>query len=156
MPNLIIVTGRYNGNGLEWNQSYITKRSSYKIDDNVRVDFDAEVQYSVDEGILQAVSRDCYVESLMPLMAVVQHVKENTRPVLDYRALNKHVSNHSGSSDTCDVKLRKWRHLGNNVVFLDLRKAYLQIHVAKDIWKHQTVKWKNKYYYLSRLGFGLN
>ena len=28
--------------------------SSYKIDDNVRVDFDAEVQSWVDEGILQA------------------------------------------------------------------------------------------------------
>ena len=130
--------------------------SSYKIDDNVRVDFDAEVQSWVDEGILQAVPRDCYVESVVPMMAVVQHVKGKTRPVLDYRALNKHVSNHSGSSNTCDDKLRKWRRLGNNVVLLDLRKAYLQIHVAKDMWKHQTVKWNNKYYYLTRLGFGLN
>ena len=34
----------------------------------------------------------------------------------------------------------------NNVVLLDLRKAYLQIHVAKDMWKHQTVKWNKKYY----------
>ena len=24
------------------------------------------------------------------------------------------------------------------------------------MWKHQTVKWNNKYYYLTRLGFGLN
>ena len=132
------------------------KLSSYKIDDNLRVDFDAEVQSWVDEGILQAVPRDCYVESVVPMMAVVQHVKGKTRPVLDYRALNKHVSNHSGSSNTCDDKLRKWRRLGNNVVLLDLRKAYLQIHVAKDMWKHQTVKWNNKYYYLTRLGFGLN
>ena len=76
-----------------------TKLSSYKIDDNVRVDFDAEVQSWVDEGILQAVPRDCYVESVVPMMAVVQHVKGKTRPVLDYRALNKHVSNHSGSSN---------------------------------------------------------
>ena len=38
------------------------KLSSYKIDDNARVDFDAEVQSWVDEGILQAVPRDCYVE----------------------------------------------------------------------------------------------
>ena len=51
------------------------KLSSYKIDDNVRVDFDAEVQSWVDEGILQAVPRDCYVESVVPMMAVVQHVK---------------------------------------------------------------------------------
>ena len=52
--------------------------------------------------------------------------------------------------------MRKWRRLGNNVVLLDLRKAYLQIHVAKDMWKHQTVKWNSKYYYLTRLGFRLN
>ena len=87
------------------------KLSSYKIDHNVRVDFDAEVQSWVDEGILQAVPRDCYVESVVPMMAVVQRVKGKTRPVLDYRALNKHVSNHSGSSNTCDDKLRKWRRV---------------------------------------------
>ena len=78
---------------------------SYKIDDNVGADFDAEVESWVDEVILQAVPRDCYVDSVVPMMAVVQHVKEKTRLVLDYRALNKHVSNHSGSSDTCDDKL---------------------------------------------------
>ena len=52
--------------------------------------------------------------------------------------------------------LRKWRRLGNNVVLLVLRKAYLQIHLATDMCKHQTVKWNNKYYYLTRLGFRLN
>ena len=76
--------------------------SSNKIDTSVRVDVDAKVQSWVDDGILQAVPRDYYVESVMPMMIVVQHVKGKTRPVLKYRALNKHVSNHSGSSDTCD------------------------------------------------------
>ena len=61
------------------------------------------------------------------MMAVVQQNKGKTRPVLDYRALNRHVFNHSGGSDTCDDKLRKWRRLGNNIVLLDLHKAYLQI-----------------------------
>ena len=74
------------------------------------------------------------------MMAVVQQNKGKTRPVLDYRALNKHVSNHSGGSDTCDDKLRKWRRLGNNIVLLDLRKACLQICVEPGMWKHQTVR----------------
>ena len=66
----MVVPGRYNGNGLRWNHSYIIN-SSYKIHDNVRVNFDAEVQSWIDEDILQAVPRDCYVESVVPLMAVV-------------------------------------------------------------------------------------
>ena len=71
------------------------------------------MQSWMDEGILQAVPRDCYVEYVMPMMADVQHVKRKTYPVLDYRSLNKPVSNHFGSDDTCDDKLRKRRgHLG--------------------------------------------
>ena len=55
--------------------------SSNKIDDSVRVDVDTKMQSWVAEGILQAVPRDCYVESVVPMMAVVQHAKGKTRPV---------------------------------------------------------------------------
>ena len=39
---------------------------------------------------------------------------------------------------------------------LDLRNAYLQIRVHEDLWKHQSVQFKGKFYALTRLGFGLN
>jgi hypothetical protein len=39
---------------------------------------------------------------------------------------------------------------------VDLRKAYLQIHIAPHLWKFQVVKFKGEYYCLTRLGFGLN
>ena len=103
------------------------KLALYKIYDHAKLAYDTEVQSWVDEGILQPVPRDCYVETVVPMMAVVQ---QN----------NKHVSNHSGGSDTCDDKLRKWRRLENNILLLDLRNAYLQIRVDPGMWKHQTIR----------------
>ena len=116
------------------------KLALYKIYDHAKLAYDTEVQSWVDEGILQPVPRDCYVETVVPMMAVVQQNKGKTRPVLDYRALNKHVSNHSGGSDTCDDKLRKWRRLETNILLLDLRNAYLQIRVDPGMWRHQTIR----------------
>ena len=39
---------------------------------------------------------------------------------------------------------------------LDLKNAYLQLHVCEDLWKFQTVSHKGKFYVLTHLGFGLN
>ena len=39
---------------------------------------------------------------------------------------------------------------------VDLKSTFLQIHVAKKLWKHQLVKYKGKTYCFTRLGFGLN
>ena len=39
---------------------------------------------------------------------------------------------------------------------VDIKAAYLQIRIAEDLWKYQIVSFKNKSYYLTRLGFGLN
>ena len=41
-------------------------------------------------------------------------------------------------------------------MMLDLRKAYLQLFVARELWKHQAVRYKGAFYYLTRLGFGLS
>jgi ribonuclease HI len=132
------------------------KVACYAMNENVRADFDKELQSWIDEGILQPVADDDTTRSLVPLMAVQQLNKGKVRPVLDFRALNQHVSSHSGASDICDETLRKWRQVGDNITLLDLRKAYLQLHVDSELWKHQVVKHKGKCYYLTRLGFGLN
>ena len=39
---------------------------------------------------------------------------------------------------------------------MDLRWAYLQIHIDKSLWPFQTVKIKGQKYCLTRLGFRLN
>ena len=39
---------------------------------------------------------------------------------------------------------------------MDLRKAYLQIHVHPSLWSCQTVVFRGQRYCLTRLGFGLN
>ena len=39
---------------------------------------------------------------------------------------------------------------------MDLKFAYLQLHVAKELWQYQPVSYKEKTYCLTRLGFGLN
>ncbi|KFD45051.1 hypothetical protein M514_14072, partial [Trichuris suis] len=39
---------------------------------------------------------------------------------------------------------------------IDLKDAYLQIHVDEALWPYQTVEIKGSRYCLTRLGFGLN
>ena len=37
-----------------------------------------------------------------------------------------------------------------------LKSAYLQLRVSEKLWKYQLVRYKDKTYCLTRLGFGLN
>ena len=59
-------------------------------------------------------------------------------------------------SSVCDEAIRRWRKIGDNLALLDLRRAYLQLRVDPSLWKHQIVQYEGKYYYLTRLGFGLS
>ena len=90
----------------------------------------------------------------IPLMAVVQRSK--VRPVLDFRSLNRHVTAFTADADVCSERLRKWRRMGTSVALLDLKKAFLQIHVDKSLWPYQTVWYRGKRLALTRLGFGLS
>ncbi|XP_054285261.1 uncharacterized protein LOC129001833 [Macrosteles quadrilineatus] len=127
---------------------------SYSISKEAREAFDAEVHDWIRDGWLQPY--DGEFDGLIPLMAVVQHNKDKVRPVMDYRELNQYVSSHTAESEVCGEKLRMWRKLGEHVSTIDLRKAYLQIHIAPHLWKFQVVRFKDKNYCLTRLGFGLN
>ena len=60
------------------------------------------------------------------------------------------------SADTCEEKLRSWRQKSSNCALLDLCDAYMQIRVADECSKYQTVKFEGNFYKLSRLGLGLN
>ena len=87
---------------------------------------------------------------------MLQANKQKVRPVMDYRKLNKYVDAHTANADVCAQKLREWRQKGSNVAMLDLRQAYLQVHVDKSLWPFQTVKIKGQRYCLTCLGFRLN
>lgn len=127
---------------------------AYRIPREVRNEYDAEVQEWINAGWLRPYSGE--YEGLIPLMAVTQPNKEKVRPVLDFRELNQHISSHTANSEVCGAKLRAWRRLGNNLSIVDLRKAYLQVHVDSSLWRYQVVEHKGRRYCLTRLGFGLN
>ena len=119
--------------------------------------FEREVERWIEEGILVPWEEEVE-DGVLPLMAVVQPTKGKVRPVLDYRELNAHVECHTGDSvaDVCGETLRTWRQMNTAATVVDLKSAYLQIHVAKSLWKYQLVKVKGKTYCLTRLGFGLS
>ena len=70
-------------------------------------------------------------KGLIPLILVVQEQKQKVHPVLDYRELNGFVDAFTANAEVCAHKLREWQRQGVNMSLLDLRNAYLQIHVDK-------------------------
>ena len=108
------------------------------------------------DGIL--VPRKGKGKGVLLLMAVFQATKKKIRPVLDFRELDRFVAYHTGGDiiDVCDEKMRKWRRLEGGTATVDFKSAYLQLHVAKELWQYQLVSYKGKTYCLTRLGFGLN
>ena len=58
----------------------------------------------------------------------------------------------------CGDTLRKWRCLGDPSDFslIDIKKAYLQVHVAPELQKYQVVLWAGRTYVMMRMGFGLS
>ena len=75
---------------------------------------------------------------------------------MDFKKLNKYIHSYAGDADVCDETMRKWRSMPDSLGVLDLRDAYLQLHVRSDLQRFQVVKHRNKFYALTRLGFGLN
>ena len=73
-------------------------------------------------------------KGLIPLMAVVQEQKQKVCTVLDYQELNGFVNAFIATAEVCAQKLREWRRQGVNESLLDLRNAYLQIHIDKALW----------------------
>ena len=119
-------------------------------------EFEEEVERWIADGIFVPWKGEG--NGVLPLMAVFQATKKKVWQVLDYRELNHFVACHTRSDiiDMCDEKMRKWRWLEGGTTIVDLKSAYLQLHVAKEQWQYQLVSYKGKTYGLTRLGFGLN
>jgi transposase InsO family protein len=122
----------------------------------IRERYRAELESWISKGWLRR--WDGPVEGIVPLLAVFQPTKDKVRPVMDYRELNAFVECHTGDDKVavCGEKIRKWRQLCGELKVVDLKSAYLQIHVSEDLWKYQVVKYKGVHYALTRLGFGLS
>lgn len=132
--------------------------AQYNVSPSMRKEFDGELDSWIKNGWLVPHDEKEHgaPRGLVPLMAVRQNNGGKVRPVLDYRELNDHVTAFTADSDVCADQLRKWRRHGVNVAVLDLRKAYLQITVDKQLWPFQTVIVRGQRYCLTRLGFGLS
>ena len=136
----------------------VNTTSEYQIRPEARQEYEHELSQWIADGWLVPHDEKHHgpVKGTIPLMAVVQRNKEKVRPVLDFRELNSHLSLHTAEADVCSEKIREWRRHGQKTALLDLRKAYLQIHVHPSLWPYQTVMFKGKRYCLTRLGFGLS
>ena len=142
------------------NSSLSCKRSNYAVPEADRVEFNEEVESWVSEGILVPWREAEHgpVRNVVPLMSVrqIKGEQHKVRPVLGLRGLNKNVACLSGGTPTCEERLKEWRSRGDSGSVIDLKRAYLQIYVAKDLWVYQAVRWRGEMYLLTRLGFGMN
>ena len=75
---------------------------------------------------------------------------------MDYCELNEHVDAYTTSADVCARKLREWRQQGIKVAMLDMRRAYLQVHIEKSPWPFQTVEIKGQRCCLTHVEFELS
>ena len=130
--------------------------AQYKVPEEDRQQFDEELTTWIDNQWLIPYDSEKFgpPRGLIPLMAVPQPNKGKIRPVLDYRELNTHLDSHTADAQVCADQLRKWRRHGRKVAVVDLKKAYLQLHVEEQFWPFQTVMVHGKLYALTRLGFG--
>ena len=134
--------------------------SEYRVSASDRECYDTELRKWVEEGWLEPYDRVVHgqVDGVVPLMAASQPNKPTkVRPVMDYREVNKYVSSHPGmEAAVCGETLREWRRLGEFVSLLDLKKAYLQLHISSDLVRFQAVRHNGKMYVMTRMGFGLS
>ena len=132
--------------------------AEYSVAPDARTEYELEIEEWIANGWLEPYDDMKYgpAKGLIPLMAVIQQNKAKVRPVMDFRELNTHVDAFTANADVCADKLREWRRQGINVTVIDLRRAYLQVHVHESLWPFQTVIFRGKRYCLTRLDFGLN
>ena len=134
--------------------------AEYVVAKGDREEFDGEVGRWINDRWLEEHNEQVHgvVTGVIPLMAAKQPNKQTkVRPVMDYRKLNEHIiSKPRANAVVCQEKFRSWRKRGVNACLLDLKKAYLQIHVGRSLQRFQAVRFRSKLYVMTRMGFGLN
>ena len=85
------------------------------------------------------------------------HKSTPVRPALDFTLLNEYVACREAISEAeiCTDSIRVWRRFAH-ARLIDVEKAFMNIFIHESFYAHLTVQYKNKYYCLTRLGFGLH
>jgi len=121
--------------------------------------FEKEMEMWRDNGFIVPYDESTMgeVRAILPLNPVLQPGKTTeVRPTCDYTELNEFITGTSDRehNEVCAESLRKWRkHQG--LIVADLSKAYMRVHVPRELWKYQALKWNDQWFALTRLGFGL-
>ena len=152
------------GGGVEPTDSIgsgVTQYSRKKLSAEQEQQYQKEVQSWIDHGWMVPHDPDRHGKSgaILPLMAVCQGHKASTpvRPCLDYRRLNEAILSHpGGDAPACDQKIREWRRRGGDQVVVDIKKAFLQVHVDPSLVRYQTVVFNGVTYVMERMAFGLS
>lgn len=129
------------------------------VPESHREAFDAEMASWLEEGIIvKHEEKHGEIRRFLPMISVRQEKGQEIkiRPVFDYREMNKSIASHpAGATPLCSERLREWRQVGSKASIIDLRKAYLQVHAAPELWCQQAIRWKGEVFVMTRLGFGL-
>ena len=99
-----------------------------------------------------------HVAAFVPLSAKSQTHKASThvRRCLDNYGLNDLIqARPDKDAPACVEKIRKWRKVGDQYEFVDIGKAYLQVHIGPASQRYQAVVWHDNLYVMTRMGFGL-
>lgn len=97
------------------------------------------------------------IGAILPINPVIQAGKSTpVRPTLDYKLLNKHIVGTSDrfSNEICTETVRRWRKYPA-LLTADLSKAYMRISIAPELYRFQVIRWRDQWWALTRLGFGL-
>lgn len=134
--------------------------SWFHVPEADRTAFDEEMRTWFEEGIIVRYDSEKHgeIKRFLPMLSVRQQkgISTKVRPVFDFREMNRDIQSHpAGATPLCADRLREWRKWGQKCAIIDLRKAYLQIHVDQDRWAHQAIRWRGETFLLIRLGFGL-
>ena len=131
----------------------------YGMSEEDEKDVDNELSEWLNEDWMEPYDAAVHGENgggVVPLMAVFQESKNKSRPVLDFRDLNSMMESQPGAdSAVCAETIRKFRRMGKNLFLVDLRKAYMQIHVDPECYKFQVIKWKGRKFVVKRMMFGM-
>ena len=114
------------------------RKAQYTIGSDIKDAYDQEIQRWIAEGWLVPCSAP--QGGIVPMLAVNQENKGKVRPVLDYQELNASVQSNTANSEVCPETLKRWRLMGDWLGVVDLKNAYLQLHVRRDLQDFQVVQ----------------
>jgi transposase InsO family protein len=129
--------------------------------------FKKECQLWIDEGFVVPVDSRL-VKATIPLMCIEQLQKPSTpiRPVGDYTKLNSYLVSYPHEDEkfpmSANLMLLVWRSMQaplEDLLLVDIRKAYMMIRAADEISYYQCIQmpWKeHQMFRMTRLGFGIN